>query len=69
MYVCVWCGVWGVDGGGMPLPTRPQRYCDPASLVMDKMLRLMNKESVTLKEESESENDGQKEKWFSHNKD
>ena len=23
----------GVDGGWMPLPTRPQRYCDPASLV------------------------------------
>ena len=22
-----------VDGGWMPLPTRPQRYCDPASLV------------------------------------
>ena len=33
MYVCVWSGVWGVDGGWMPLPTRPQRYCDPASLV------------------------------------
>ena len=24
---------FGVDGGRMPLPTRPQRYCDPASLV------------------------------------
>ena len=24
---------WGADGGWMPLPTRPQRYCDPASLV------------------------------------
>ena len=23
----------GVDGGHTPLPTRPQRYCDPASLV------------------------------------
>ena len=23
--------VW--DGGWMPLPTRPQRYCDPASIV------------------------------------
>ena len=22
-----------MDGGRMPLPTRPQRYCDPASLV------------------------------------
>ena len=31
--VCVWSGVWGVDGGWMPLPPRPQRYCDPASLV------------------------------------
>ena len=29
---CEW-GTWGVDGGLMPLPTRPQRYCDPASLV------------------------------------
>ena len=26
------CG-WGEAGGWMPLPTRPQRYCDPASLV------------------------------------
>ena len=24
----------GVDGGWMALPTRPQRYCDPASLVL-----------------------------------
>ena len=23
-----------MDGGWMPLPTRPQRYCDPASLVL-----------------------------------
>jgi len=22
-----------VEGGWLPLPTRPQRYCDPASLV------------------------------------
>ena len=31
-------GGWGWDwveaGGWMPLPTRPQRYCDPASLVL-----------------------------------
>ena len=27
-------GSWGVDGGWMPLPTRPQQYCDPASLVL-----------------------------------
>ena len=33
--VSVWEGrVWGVDGGWMRLPTRPQRYCDPASLVL-----------------------------------
>ena len=31
--VC-WWEAWGVDGGWMPLPTRPQRYCDPASLVL-----------------------------------
>ena len=29
---CEW-RTWGVDGALMPLPTRPQRYCDPASLV------------------------------------
>ena len=29
---CVWSGVWGVDGGWMSLPTRPQLYGDPASL-------------------------------------
>ena len=33
VYVCVHVGYWGVDGGWTPLPTRPQRYCDPASLV------------------------------------
>ena len=27
-------GYWGVDGGWKPLPTRPQQYCDPASLVL-----------------------------------
>ena len=27
------CRVWGGDGGWMPLPPPPQRYCDPASLV------------------------------------
>ena len=26
-------GAWGMDGGRMPLPTHPQRYCDPTSLV------------------------------------
>ena len=26
-------GALGVDGGWLPLPTRPQRFCDPASLV------------------------------------
>ena len=25
---------WVVDMGWMPLPTRPQRYCDPASLAL-----------------------------------
>ena len=34
-WVCVLVGgAWGVDGGWMPLPTCPQRYCDPASLVI-----------------------------------
>ena len=32
-FVRLWGGGLGVDGGWMPLPTRPQRYCDPASLV------------------------------------
>ena len=27
-------GALGVDGGWLPLPTRPQRDCDPASLVL-----------------------------------
>ena len=30
---CKW-GNWGVDWGWMPLPTRPQRFLDPASLVL-----------------------------------
>ena len=32
--LCVWDGGWGVDGGLIPLPTRPQWYCHPASLVI-----------------------------------
>ena len=31
----VWFGTWGEAGGWMPLTTRPQRYCDPASLVFE----------------------------------
>ena len=27
-------GMLGVDGGRLPLPSRPQRYCEPASLVV-----------------------------------
>ena len=34
--MCLW-GAWGVHGGWMPLPTCPQRYCDPASLVLKYM--------------------------------
>ena len=30
--VCVLVGK--LDGGGMPLLNRPQRYCEPASLVV-----------------------------------
>ena len=30
----------GVDGGWLPLPTRPQRYCDPTSLVNTPLGRL-----------------------------
>ena len=33
VYVWVLRVGWGVDWGWMPLPTRPQRYCDPTSLV------------------------------------
>ena len=33
VFVYVW-RAWGIDGGWMPLPTRPQRYCDSASLVL-----------------------------------
>ena len=29
----MWGGNWGVDGGWMPLPTRPQQFCHPAPLV------------------------------------
>ena len=32
VYVSVLEGGLGVDEGWLPLPTRPQRYCDPASL-------------------------------------
>ena len=33
MYVSVLVGGFGVDEGRLPLPTRPLRYCDSASLV------------------------------------
>ena len=33
VYMLVGGGALGVDGGWMPLPTCPQQYCDPASLV------------------------------------
>ena len=37
--VCVGdSGQWGVDGSWMPLPTHPQRYCDPVSLVSTKVI-------------------------------
>ena len=38
MLQCVWAqggGGGGMDGGCKPLPFRPQRYCDNASLVND----------------------------------
>ena len=36
------CGVGdGVNGGWMPLPTRPQWYCDPASLVLKRFVRML----------------------------
>ena len=31
--LCVRGEDWGLVGGWKPLPTRPQQYCDPASLV------------------------------------
>ena len=34
VFECVCVMGEGVDGGNTPLPTRPQRYCDPASLVL-----------------------------------
>ena len=36
--MCVWEGGLGVDGGWLPLPTRPQLHCDLASLVADTQL-------------------------------
>ena len=40
--MCVGGGAWGVDGGWMPLPTHPQRYCDPASLVNFEAIRSLD---------------------------
>ena len=36
VYLCVGVGGLGVDGDWMPLPTRPRRYCNPASLVISR---------------------------------
>ena len=44
MIVCVCVSEHGVgegmDGGCMPLPTHPQQFCDPASLVLFVLIRL-----------------------------
>ena len=51
-------GVLGVDGAWLPLPTRPQRYCDPASLVFS-FLRTIDPEGnlhFTSIEESDAMN-------------
>ena len=40
-FICVCGGVLRVDGGWMSLPTRPQRYCDPESLVTNTALTLL----------------------------
>ena len=38
------CGVGeGVDGGWMPLPTHPQQYCDPVSLVPPSILGVVRR--------------------------
>ena len=42
--MCIAGGAWGVDGGWTPLPTRPQRYCDPTSLVC--LYSMMTDESI-----------------------
>ena len=34
VYVSVWEGGWNEAGGWLPLPTHPQQYSDPASLVI-----------------------------------
>ena len=44
-------GALGVDGGWLPLPTRPQQYCDPASLVINNFaFSLFSWGRATLKE-------------------
>ena len=39
-------GGCGEAGGWMPLPTRPQRYCDPTSLVLPYLLKWTHKIST-----------------------
>ena len=50
MYVSVFerlfGGVLGVYQGWLPLPTRPQRYCDPASLVTFDLILLDCAQSI-----------------------
>ena len=50
-------GALGVDGGWLPLPTRPQRYCDPASLVIVTIQPLedQNKQSKLIFEALETQ--------------
>ena len=46
VYISVWEGGWGEAGGWLPLPTRPQRYCDPASLVTFDLILLDCAQSI-----------------------
>ena len=46
--LCVEGEDWGLDKGWMPLPTCPQRYCDPASLVLITLTMSVSKCDASL---------------------
>jgi len=55
--LCVRGGDWGLAEGWTPLPTRPQRYCEPASLV-DRVFICKSK-ALSSESGDDAEKDGQ----------
>ena len=41
-------GVLGMGGGWPPLPTHPQRYCEPTTLVNEDNIVILNEDNAVI---------------------